>query len=335
MKVLMIGGNGNISWYCTKNLIEHGIEVYELHRGITYKTRRDIPCEAKIIHADIRQVEDCERTLSDMHFDVVCDFICYNKEHASNAIRLFSGKTRQYIFISSDVLYERRIDNIPFCETARIRNKTGSSDYILGKIEAEEVFWKAYKETGFPVTVVRPGYTYDTIVPVSIGHNCWTAIDKIQQGYPLLIGGDGNAIWNMTHSRDFACAFCGLVGNVDSIGEAFDISTDDWITWNDASEILLEALHIDKGNVFHVPFERALHNPEFQPEDMNYDRMWHAFRTNQKIHQFVPKYKAVISLEEGIRMSLDWLLEKQQRRRIVQRYSDMLDHLYDEYDIKV
>lgn len=333
MKILMIGGNGNISWFCTRKLLDLGHEVYELHRGFTYSTRRDIHLDAKVIKADIRNKKEIKKKLDGVYFDVVCDFICYTGEQARDAIELFKSKTRQYIVISSDVVYERTITNIPFTEESKIRNPEGTSSYIFGKLDVERTFLKAYK-LGFPVTVVRPGYTYDTILPVSIGHNCWTAIDKILQGYPLLVGGEGNSIWNMTNSRDFADAFCGLVGNWDSIGESFDIASDEWITWNDASRILLKALGVASDRVFHVPYERALHLPEFQPEDMNYDRMWHSIRTNRKIKQYVPQYNPRVSLEEGIHLSLDWLREKKERRRIVERYEKMLDILYKEFEIK-
>ena len=331
MKILMIGGNGNISWHCTKRLIERGDELYELHRGITYATRRDIHGEAKIIHADIRNIQEAEKALTGMKFDVVCDFICYNGEHAANAVKLFQNKTKQHIVVSSDAVYERSINNIPFTELSLLKNKEGASEYIRGKIEMEEVFRNAYEQEGYPVTIVRPGYTYDTILPVSIGHNCWTAIDKALGGLPLLIAGDGNAIWNMTNSRDFADAFLYLVGNRDCIGEVYDISSDEWVTWNDAAEILLEALRMDKSRIFHVPYERALHIPELQPDDMSYDRMWHNFRTNTKIKEVASGYHAKVKFEAGIRMSLEWLLEKEVRRRIVRKYSDVLDMLYKEY----
>ena len=305
--------------------------MYEIHRGITYSTRRDVHKEANIIHADIRNMFETGKALAEMKFDVVCDFICYNGEQARNAINLFRNKTQQYIVISSDVVYERSINNIPFTEKSLLKNKEGVSEYVRGKLDTEEVFWNAYKHEGFPVTIVRPGYTYDTILPVSIGHNCWTAIDKILRGLPLLIAGDGNAIWNMTNSRDFADAFSYLVGNKDCIGEAYDIASDEWITWNDASETLLEALQLNKRQVFHVPYERALHIPEFQPDDMCYDRMWHNFRTNTKIKEVAFGFHAKIKFEEGVRTSLEWLWEKSVRRRIVKKYSDMLDMLYKEY----
>ncbi len=333
MKVLFIGGNGNISWHCTRKAIDLGYDVYELHRGMTYSTRRKVHPEAKIIKCDIRNYEETKRTIADSAFDVVCDFICYNAEHARTAIDLFGGKTKQYIVISSDVVYKPTIKNLPFTENCEKNDPAISSSYISGKLYMEEEFEKAYRERNFPVTIVRPGYTYDTILPVSIGHNCYTAIDKIIKGKPLLIAGEGSNIWNFTNSRDFADGFAGLIGNSEAIGEAFDISTDEWLTWNDVSEMLLEALGVDKRNVFHVPFERASHLSELDPEDMMYHKMWHAIRSNKKIHSVVSGFKPSVSFEEGVRLSLDWLNEDPAHKRIVKKYGDIIDSLYEEYNL--
>lgn len=333
MKILFIGGNGNISWHCAEKAINLGHTVYELHRGITYSTRRPVHPQAKIIKCDIRDYNEASDVLKDAKFDVVCDFICYNAEQAKTAIKLFEGKVNQYIVLSSEVVYKSSIKNLPFNEESEKRDPQTASSYMSGKLLMEEEFWKAYREKKFPVTIVRPGYTYDTILPVSIGHNCYTAIDKIQHGKPLLIAGDGINIWNFTNSADFADGFIGLIGNKEAVGEAFDISTDEWLTWNDASEILLEALGMDKKNVFHIPYERALHLQELDPEDMMHHRMWHNIRTNKKIHAIVPDFSPKISFESGVRQSLKWLNENPAHKRIVEKYSNMLDMLYGEYNL--
>ncbi|WP_044974689.1 NAD-dependent epimerase/dehydratase family protein [Ruminococcus sp. HUN007] len=333
MKILFIGGNGNISWHCTKKAIELGHEVYELHRGVTYATRREVHPEAKIIKCDIRNYQEAQKVLEDCSFDVVCDFICYNAEQAQTAIKLFEGKTKQYIVISSDVVYKRNIQNIPFNELSEKKDPYNSSEYISGKLFAEQVFMNEFYENKFPVTIVRPGYTYDTIIPVSIGHNCWTAIDKILKGKPLLIAGEGSYLWNYTHSKEFAEMFVCLIGCTEAIGEVFDISTDEILTWNDVSEILLSSLGLSKGNVFHVPYDRALKLTDFQPLDMMYDRMWHSIRANAKIKTLMKTKSTTIHFEDGIKMTLDWLDGNPVRKRIVSRYSDMLDKLYCEYGL--
>lgn len=333
MKVLFIGGNGNISWQCVQKALEKGHEVWELNRGVSFRTRRDIQKEVHVIHADIRNYEQTMQKIKNLSFDVVCDFICFNEKQAENDIKLFQGKMKQFIVISSEVVYKRDIRQFPFTEEAHKNNPDISSDYIAGKLLMEDVFWEEWKNNCFPVTVVRPGYTYDTIIPVSIGHNCYTAIDMILQGYPLLIAGEGSNIWGFTHSRDFAEAFVGLFGKEETIGEAYNISTDEWLTWNDASQILLEALNIDVNRVFHVPYERALNLPLFQPTDMMEQRMWHNVQNHTKIKTLLPDWKCKIHFEQGVRESLEWLNQKEIRKRIVPKYKQMLEEIYKEYNI--
>lgn len=335
MKILFIGGNGNISWQCVQKALENGHEVWELNRGVSSSTRRDIQKEVHVIHADMRNYEEVKDKIKDLSFDVVCDFICYNAEQAEKDIRLFSGKIRQFLVISSEVVYKRNIRKFPFPENADKNDPNSSSSYISGKLLMEEVFMNAWRMCQFPVTIVRPGYTYDTILPVSIGHNCYTAIDMILHGYPLLIAGEGSNIWCFTHAKDFAEAFVGLLGRTETIGEAYNISTDELLTWNDASEILLKALNVNSDRVFHVPYERALNIPLFQPEDMMKQRMWHNVQDHTKIKELLPDWKCKISFEEGICESLEWLDQKETRKRIVPRYQQMLGELYKEYKITV
>ena len=224
MKVLFIGGYGNISWYCTKKAIELGYEVYLLNRELTTKTRREIPKEAMVIVADYRDIEQTKQAISPYSFDVVCDFICYNAEQAKNAVALFKNKTKQYIFISSDSVYKNPDSDGLFRETSEKYKEGESSQYINGKLEAEHVFMDEYMNSGFPITIVRPGYTYDTIIPYSIGHNCFTTVQRCIDGKPLLIAGDGENKWTFTHSKDFAEAFVQLFGKKECIGEAYQLS---------------------------------------------------------------------------------------------------------------
>jgi nucleoside-diphosphate-sugar epimerase len=335
MKILFIGGNGNISWQCVQKALENGHEVWELNRGVSKKTRRDIQKEVHIINADIHNYEEAQEKLKNLSFDVVCDFICFNEDHAKEAIQLFRGKMKQFIVISSEVVYKRDIRSFPFAESAKKNNPDTSSTYISGKLLMEETFFKAWKEDGFPVTIVRPGYTYDTILPVSIGHNCFTAIDMILQGYPLLIAGEGSNIWCFTHARDFAEAFVGLCGRKETLGEAYNISTDEMLTWNDASQALLEAIHVNTDRIFHIPYERALNIPLFQPRDMMEQRMWHNVQDHTKIKALLPEWQCRVSFEQGIRESLEWLNQKEIRKRIVPRYKQMLEELYKEYNITI
>lgn len=331
MRILFIGGNGNISWYCVEYALAKGYEVWELNRGESSKTRRDIQSGVKVIHGDMRKPQVIKEIFADKEFDIVCDFICYNAQHAKTDIELFTGKIKQLIVISSAVVYKRTDEFVPFVENMPHNLPEISSSYIAGKVEMEWVFWKEYTSNHFPVTILRPGYTYDTILPVSIGHNCYTAIQKILEGRPLLIAGEGNNLWSFTHAKDFAKAFVELLGNQEAIGQAYNISSDEWLTWNEASSILLKVLGLEENRVIHIPSERALKLEEFQPEDMMQERIGNNIHNTEKIKKLLPEWKCEISLEEGMKETLAWLNAKEIRKRIVPRYEIMLEKLYKEF----
>lgn len=330
MRVLFIGGNGNISWYCVEYALAKGYEVWELNRGESLKTRRDIQNEVKVIHGDMRDPQSIREILADKEFDVVCDFICYNAVHAKIDIDLFKDKVKQFIVISSAAVYKREEIFIPFTEDMPHNIPEVSSSYIAGKVEMERVFWKEHELNNFPITILRPGYTYDTILPVSIGHNCYTAIQKIIDGKPLLIAGKGNNLWSFTHAEDFAKAFVELLGNSKTIGQAYNISTDEWITWKEASAILLKLLGREESGMIHVSDERALELKDFQPRDMMRERIENNVHNTEKIRKLIPNWKCTVSLEEGMKRTLGWLNEKEIRKRIVPRYEKMLESLYRE-----
>lgn len=316
MKILFIGGNGNISWYCVQKSLERGHEVWELNRSQSINTRRKIQPEVKKVTADIHHYKTVKQLLNETTFDLIIDFICFNQEDAERDINLFSGKTKHFAFISSESIYKRAGKNLPFKENCPQNDPKVSSPYISGKLMAEQTFKKAKETQNFPVTIIRPAYTYDAIIPVSIGHNCFTAPNLYLQGFPALIAGDGTNLWSFTHSRDFAEALIPLLENEDTIGEAFHIATDEWLSWNEEMEILFHALGLKEFKCIHVPYEEALQIDYFQPKDLMAQRMWHNIYDISKVKSYVPNWKPKIPFEEGIKETLSWLNEKDIYKRI-------------------
>lgn len=327
----MIGGNGNISWHCTQKAIEAGYDVWELNRGLTRKTRRAVQPEVHQLVGDIRCFDETYNLLKDMSFDVVCDFICFNEEQAENDIRLFEGRTKQLIFISSESIYVRKSSNLPFTESAEQYNVSVPDSYIAGKIQAENVFQIAYERKKIPITIVRPGYTYDVIVPAPIGHNCFTAPRRYLAGYPLLMPGDGTNLWSPLHSRDFAKAFIRLMGNTDAIGEAFHITSDTLMTWNELAEQLLAALGIQNRQIIHIPYDKALLLDVFHSNIICQQHMWHYVFDNSKIKTIAQDWKAETSFAEGIKETIDWLFLNETHRRFNPQYDTELEKLYEKY----
>jgi nucleoside-diphosphate-sugar epimerase len=334
MKILFIGGNGNISWQCTQKAIERGHEVWQLNREQTVLTRRRVQPEVHKLKGDIRQPDSIKELLVLDSFDVVCDFICYNAEHARNDIDIFKNMTKHFVFISSESVYRRVSSDVPFSEQSEQYDADACDcGYISGKVNAEKAFMNAYESDGFPITIVRPAYTYDTIFPISIGHNCFTASELILKGYPLLIAGDGTNRYNFNHSADFAEAFVGLIENPDITGESFQIATDEALTWNEQSEIVLKALEAEASGVYHVPHADALELEDIQPHEMMRQRMWDSIYCLDKIKSYVPGWSAKISFEEGISRTLRWLNEDTHHKRHTDAIENALNAVYRKYGL--
>ena len=331
MKILFIGGSGNISWWCVEEALKRGNEVYELNRAMTRVTRRTVQAGVHELIADVRDENAVQRAVGDEVFDVVCDFICFNKSQAEQMIRLFEGRSSQYIVISSEAVYRRESRYLPFKEDTPQYDETVQDSYILGKIEVEHTFKKAYQDNGFPMTVVRPGYTYDTIVQMPVGQNCFTAPRRLMQGYPFLMPGDGINLVAPLHSRDFARAFAGLIGKKETVGENFHIAAEHLITWNEMAEDILSALDLDTENILHIPYNEATEITAFYSEVVNRQHMWHYIFDVSKIKTVVPDWKQEIEFSDGISETISWLLADKSRQRINPEYDRKLEEIYKKY----
>jgi nucleoside-diphosphate-sugar epimerase len=313
MKILFIGGTGNISWYCVEKSRQAGHEVWILNRGEATKTRRPASSQTKQLCADMRDISSVENALKGMEFDAVADFICYTPEQALADIKLFRGITKQFIFISSAGNYQRPC-RYPITESVPLYNP--GWEYAQNKIDCEKVFLEYYKKEKFPVTIVRPGHTYDTLVPDAVGNGDWTNAKRMIEGKPIILHGDGSTLWTLTHSEDFARAFIELFGNSGAIGEAFHITSDEWLTWRQISEMVASALNVDTPRFICIPSETiARRNPAIG-EGLLGHKTWCDIYDNSKIKSIARGWQADIKFKEGIKRTIGWLREDKSRQRI-------------------
>src|SRR3954447_19090465 len=226
LKVLFIGGTGVISSACSDLAVDRGIDLYVLNRGAS--SQRPLPAKAHLLQGDIRDAASARAALDGLDFDVVVDWVAFTPEHVQADIDLFAGRTRQYVFISSASAYQTPPTLLPVRESTPLRNPAWR--YSQEKIACEDLLVRAYRETGFPMTIVRPSHTYDrTLVPCDGG---WTVIDRMRRGKEVVVHGDGTSLWTLTHHVDFAKGFVGLLGLPQAIGDSFHITSDEVLTWN-------------------------------------------------------------------------------------------------------
>jgi nucleoside-diphosphate-sugar epimerase len=325
MKILFIGGNGNISWNCTAQALKKGYEVWVLNRASGSVMRRELPDGVHRLRADIGEPESVKDALKGLTFDVVADFICFTPEQAQQDIELYGGICEQFIFISTASAYQKPLAAVPITESTPLKNPYWL--YSQNKIACEELFFKEYRKKDFPITVVRPSHTYDTIIPAAMGSSGWTNSARMLAGKPIILHGDGTTLWTLTHASDFARAFTALLGNPAAIGNAFHITGDEWLTWRQISELVANALGAPKPNFVCMPSEAiAKKNPDLGAGLLG-DKAWCAIFDNSKIKQFAPGWQAEIPFREGIKRTVNWFMEREERRKINMELDGFLDGL--------
>lgn len=308
MKILIIGGTGTISSAITRLLAASGHDLWLLNRG----TRKDeVPTNVKQVIVDIDNEDEVLRQLGDEQFDSVCEFIGFVPEQVERDIRLFRGRTRQYVYISSASAYAKPARNHVITEGTALANPYWQ--YSRNKITCEELLMREYREQGFPVTIVRPSHTYcERGVPLSVHgpKGSWPVLKRMMEGKPVLVHGDGSSLWTLTWNEDFARGFVGLLGNPKAIGEAFQIMSDEQLTWNQVYECTAQALSVPL-RLYHVSSDFLA---AVAPDDYDFtgnllgDKAVTVVFDCTKLKRAVPGFQATTRFDEGVRRCVAYLL---------------------------
>jgi nucleoside-diphosphate-sugar epimerase len=329
VKVLFIGGTGFISTSVSRLALAKGLDLYVLNRGL----RKPDLSGARSLTADIHQPEQVRAALRDLTFDVVVDWIAYTPEDIERDLAIFRGRTRQFVFISSASAYQKPPGHPVIRESTPLHNPYW--DYSRNKIACETRLTRAYREEGFPVTIVRPSLTYgDANFPIALGGwGCYTLADRLKKGRPIIVHGDGSSLWVVTHAEDFARGFLGLVGNPQAMGEAFHITSDEVLTWNQIYETIADALGV-KANIVHLASDFIARVSPSLTGPLLGDKTWSAIFDNSKIKAFVPGFQAAIPFREGIRRTLAWFEADKNRQRVDEAVNAELDRILAAYAAK-
>ena len=310
MKALFIGGTGTISMGIIKRLAKDPQwEVYLLNRG---NRKEEVPANIHQITADINDEADAQKKLDGMMFDTVSEFIAFDVKAVERDYRLFHGKTRQYIFISSASAYNKPAAGYVITEGTTLANPYW--EYSRNKIACEEFLLAKYREEGFPVTIVRPSHTYDERnIPLGVHGNkgFYQVIQRMQQGKPVIIQGDGSSLWHLTYNSDFAIGYTGLMGNRHAIGEAFQITGDEVLTWDQIYQTIADALGVEL-KAYHVASDFLSKVGESYGYDFTGsllgDKSVSVAFDNSKLKRLVPQMTTNVPFHKGVRMAIDYVL---------------------------
>lgn len=314
MNLLFIGGTGIISTAITKALLaKEENRLTLINRG---NRNNALPSNATVIQADINNEAEVAEKIKGMSFDVVADFIAFEPAQLERDYRLFAGKTKQFIFISSASAYQKPLSHYQITESTPLANPYWA--YSRNKIACEDYLMARYRKEGFPVTIVRPSHTYDErSVPLGVhGKNgSFQVVKRMLSGKPVIVHGDGTSLWTMTHNSDFAKAFLGLLGNIHAIGEAIQITSDETLTWNQIYSAIAGALEVPF-RPYYVPsdFLNAAGSYDFEGGLIG-DKANSVVFDNSKLKRLVPGFAATVRFDEGVAQTLRYVLSHEECQR--------------------
>src|SRR5499427_4607223 len=326
LRVLFLGGSGIISSACSWLAVERGIDLFLLSRG--QSTDRPPPPGATILRGDARDPASVRDALGAREFDAVVDWVAYTQADVQADIDIFRGRAGQFVFISSASAYQTPPSRVPVVESTPLRNPYWQ--YSRDKIACEDLLVAAYRDEGFPATIIRPSHTYDeTLVPFD---GDWTVLGRMLAGKPVIVHGDGTSLWTITHHDDFARAFVPLLGHPRTLGEAIHITSDDVLTWNQIAEALAAALGVT-ARVVHVPSDViAAAEPEWGAGLLG-DKAHSMIFDNAKVRRLVPGWRAVIPFERGAREIADWYLADPARQVADEKLDALMDKLAADFGV--
>jgi nucleoside-diphosphate-sugar epimerase len=319
-RILFLGGNGTISASCTRELLARGDDVSHLTRGIG-STRAPIDGVRSLI-GDAGDAASVRAALGTTDFDVVVNFRAFRPEQVAADIETFAGRTGQYVFISSASAYAKPVAALPIVESTPLRNPFWQ--YSRDKIACEDLLVAAFRDSGFPMTIVRPSHTYDGgLIPLEGG---WTTLDRMRRGAPVVIHGDGTSLWTLTHSRDFARAFAGLLGNPHALGAPVHITGDETLTWDAIAHLLAAALGVE-ARLVHVASETIARVMPDLGAGLLGDKAHSVVFDNARVKSLVPGWTATIPFADGAREIVDWHLADPRRQTVLPELNEGFDRL--------
>ena len=329
MKVLFIGGTGIISTACTRLAAERGIELTLLRRG---QRAASLPDSVHTIVADISDEAAVREAVSGRKFDAVVDWIAFTPDQVERDIRLFRDRTDQYIFISSASAYQKPLSHYLITESTPLANPYWQ--YSRDKIACEERLMREYRETGFPITIVRPSLTYgDTqiVLAVNSWQKSYTALDRMRRGKKVIVPGDGTSLWVVTHNSDFAHGLVGLLGASQAIGHAFHITSDEVLTWDQIYTMTAHAAGVEP-RIVHIASDYLGACMPDLVGSLTGDKSSSVVFDNSKIKRFVPGYCAKVRFEEGVERTVAWFNAEAERRVIDEEANSAWDRIIDGYE---
>lgn len=309
MKMLLLGGTGNLSTDCAAALHARGHDIWVVTRGNTR-----IPAEYHALRADRKDSAAMRSVFRGFEPDAVINFIGFDLAEIQADYELFRNAVGLYVFISSATVYAKPPLRLPITEDAPLGNAFW--DYAQKKLACEQWLLARWQDTGFPVTLVRPSHTYSRHwIPNPVSSGTYNFAARLEQGKAVFVPDDGENPWTLTAASDFAVGLAGLVDNPQAIGEAVHITSDEVLTWNQICAEITAALGVERPDILKVPTDFICQVAPRMIGTLKGDKAHPGVFDNTKIKRLVPGFRCRKSFREGVRESVAWLRAHPDLRR--------------------
>jgi len=309
VKLLLLGGTGNLSRACAREALARGCEVSLLTRGRHPEAAPEGAALVRGDAADAAALGDLARR----RFDAVVDFLAFDAEDVARALTAFGGRVGQYVLISSASVYEKPPRSHLVTEETPLGNPFW--EYARGKIAAEGELRGAVSDGRIVGTIVRPSYTFgETWIPTTSGTD-YSVAKRIREGREIVVPGDGTSLFTLTHASDFARGLVGLLGNEAAFGEAFHVTSDEVLSWNQVHETIGRVIGVEP-RIVHVPSDVIARIDARRGASLLGDKAWSLVFDNSKLRRAVPGFEARVDFATGIAESIRWFEADPKRQRI-------------------
>lgn len=320
MHVLFIGGTGLISTSIARQLLAAGHQVTCYNRG---RSESRLPEGSyDVILGDRKDYATFESTFADKTYDVVVDMVAFHPDDTASAIRAFKGRCGQFIHCSTVCVYSGPPQQIPITETEPFHSPGG---YGQNKIKCEQLLFQAYGDDSFPATIMRPSHSYGEggrlIRPFGPAE---TFISRIRAGLPLIVPGDGTGLWAACHVDDVATGFIGIMQKAAALGQAYNITGDEWFTWNTYHEQVAEVVG-GTYNPVYIPTDVLIQVAPKYSGGTKDIFAWTSIFDNDKIKRDGGWPGQTISWREGVKRTVAWMEENDKNQTVAEdEYEDKL-----------
>lgn len=305
MKILIIGGTGLISEPMTHFLLERGDDLTLYNRG---QSQRPTPSGAKTIHGNRMDYRTFETQMAEAgHFDCVIDMVNYLPGDAESVVRAFRGRVGHFIFCSTVDVYRKPATRYPYTEDDVYG---GLNAYSSNKVTCEQILLAAHDPADFPLTIIRPAYTYgEGRGPIHTFGGKTTYLDRIRKGKPIVVHGDGSSLWVACHRDDVARAFVAATGQARTVGKAYHTTGEEWMTWDIYHQRVAQAMGAPKPTLIHIPTDLlgavAPKRAAIAVENFQFNNIF----DNTAAHTDL-NFRYTIPWVEGVRRMVAWLDEQ-------------------------